>query len=101
MERILRSKEMAEIILLPVRHHSPACAYHVDRTIEELRPDVILVEGPDNADSLILLLCCCCGGNNSWGGSNNGCCCCCCGGNNNCGCGNNNGCGCGCNDGCC
>ena len=53
MERILRSKEMAEIILLPVRHHSPACAYHVDRTIEELRPDVILVEGPDNADSLI------------------------------------------------
>ena len=53
MERILRSKEMAEIILLPVRHHSPACAYHVDRTIEELRPDIILVEGPDNADSLI------------------------------------------------
>ena len=53
MERILRSEEMAEIILLPVRHHSPACAYHVDRTIEELRPDIILVEGPDNADSLI------------------------------------------------
>ncbi|MCI9337646.1 MAG: hypothetical protein HFH93_08910 [Lachnospiraceae bacterium] len=53
MERILRSKEMAEIILLPVRHHSPACAFHVERTIEEIRPAVILVEGPDNADALI------------------------------------------------
>ena len=53
MERILRSQEMAEIVLLPVRHHSPACAYHVERVIEELRPCVILVEGPDNADALI------------------------------------------------
>ncbi len=53
MERILRSEKMAEIILLPVRHHSPACAFHVNRTIEEIRPAVILVEGPDNADALI------------------------------------------------
>ncbi len=53
MERILRSKEMAEIILLPVRHHSPACAFHVERTIEKLRPGVVLVEGPENADGLI------------------------------------------------
>lgn len=53
MERILRSKEMAEIVLLPVRHHSPACAFHVERLIEKLQPGVILVEGPDNADGLI------------------------------------------------
>ncbi len=53
MERILRSQEMAEIILLPVRHHSPACAYHVERMIEEVQPGVILVEGPVNADPLI------------------------------------------------
>ena len=53
MERILRSKEMAEIVLLPVRHHSPACAFHVERMIEAVRPEVILVEGPDNADALI------------------------------------------------
>ena len=45
MERILRSKEMAEIVLLPVRHHSPACAFHVERMIEAVRPEVILVEG--------------------------------------------------------
>lgn len=53
MERILRSQEMAEIVLLPVRHHSPACAFHVERMIERLRPCAILVEGPDNANSLI------------------------------------------------
>lgn len=47
---------MAEIILLPVRHHSPACAWHVSRTIEKLRPSVILVEGPDNANSLIPMM---------------------------------------------
>nr|WP_296480164.1 DUF5682 family protein [uncultured Acetatifactor sp.] len=53
MERILRSEKMAEIILLPVRHHSPACAYHISRTIEKQRPSVILVEGPENAGPLI------------------------------------------------
>lgn len=53
MERILRSEEMAEIVLLPVRHHSPACAFHVSRMIERLKPEVILVEGPDNANPLI------------------------------------------------
>lgn len=56
MERILRSKEMAEIILLPVRHHSPACALHVSRMIERLHPSVILVEGPDNANALITVM---------------------------------------------
>ena len=44
MERILRSQKMAEIVLLPVRHHSPACAWHVSRMIEKLRPGVMLVE---------------------------------------------------------
>lgn len=53
MEKILRSEEMAEIILLPVRHHSPACAYHVSRMIGSVRPAAILVEGPVTADPLI------------------------------------------------
>ena len=56
MERILRSEEMAEIILLPVRHHSPACAFHTVRTIEALRPSVILVEGPANANVLVPMM---------------------------------------------
>ncbi|MGN0425029.1 MAG: DUF5682 family protein [Acetatifactor sp.] len=53
METILRSEEMAEIMLLPVRHHSPACSLHVTRMIEEWKPDEILIEGPDNANKWI------------------------------------------------
>ncbi len=53
MERILRSQEMVEIILLPVRHHSPACAFHVRRMAESCKPSVILVEGPENANALL------------------------------------------------
>ena len=47
---------MAEKILLPVRHHSPACAFHIGRTIEALRPSVILVEGPANANALVPMM---------------------------------------------
>lgn len=65
MERILRNKEIFEIIpfdysqqilYFPVRHHSPACSYHLLKTIDEYKPDCILVEGPQNADSLIPVL---------------------------------------------
>lgn len=53
MEKILRSEEMAEIVLLPVRHHSPACSFHIKRTIEEYEPSLVLIEGPENAGELI------------------------------------------------
>lgn len=53
METILRSEEMAEIMLLPVRHHSPACALHIKKTIEDFQPAAVLVEGPDNANGLL------------------------------------------------
>ncbi len=52
METILRSQEMAEIMLLPIRHHSPACSFQVRRVIGSWKPGVILVEGPDNANLL-------------------------------------------------
>lgn len=44
------------VTYLPVRHHSPACAFHVDRVVRELRPDHVLIEGPRDATSLIPLL---------------------------------------------
>lgn len=53
MEKILRSEEMAEIVLLPVRHHSPACSFHVKWAIEEYEPSLVLIEGPENAGKLI------------------------------------------------
>lgn len=40
-------------VLFPIRHHSPACSYHLIQVIEEYKPDIILVEGPENASDLI------------------------------------------------
>lgn len=67
MERILRKPDLLEIerhfdrsfnfreqvVYYPVRHHSPACAFHLQRTIELYSPDLILIEGP--SDSMQLL----------------------------------------------
>ena len=40
-------------MLLPVRHHSPACSFQIQKVIREWKPSVILIEGPDNANMLI------------------------------------------------
>ncbi len=46
----------AKVTYFPVRHHSPACAYHIGRLIREVRPEVVLIEGPRDATALIPLL---------------------------------------------
>jgi hypothetical protein len=46
----------ARIVYFPVRHHSPACAWHVGRLIRELRPASVLIEGPRDATPLLPLL---------------------------------------------
>lgn len=46
----------ARVVYFPVRHNSPACAWHVTRLIRELRPDAVLIEGPADATPLIPLL---------------------------------------------
>lgn len=65
MERLLQYGEASEIIpydvnspliLFPIRHHSPVCSYHLIRTIEAYKPDIILIEGPENANHLISAL---------------------------------------------
>lgn len=67
MERLLFSEEMDKIenifheafdfnnnvVYFPIRHHSPACSYHLKKTIDEYNPDIILIEGPSNAGELI------------------------------------------------
>lgn len=45
-----------ELVVLPVRHHSPACALQVERVVRERRPSVVLVEGPRSMTSLVPLL---------------------------------------------
>ncbi|MCA9491492.1 MAG: hypothetical protein KC621_16285 [Myxococcales bacterium] len=41
------------IAWLPVRHHSAACAHHVEAWIREHRPAAVLVEGPEDATELL------------------------------------------------
>lgn len=67
MDEILRSEEMDQIeeiflkafsydraaVYFPVRHHSPVCACHLKKVIDEYHPDCILVEGPVNANELL------------------------------------------------
>ena len=45
-----------ELIVYPVRHHSPACAWYLRALIAECAPSVVLVEGPRSFDALIPLL---------------------------------------------
>lgn len=65
METILRGRDPSEVIpfdwsapvlYYPVRHHSPTCAWHLERAIRQYRPELILIEGPENANSLIPIL---------------------------------------------
>ena len=64
MERVLRGEEISrlmdatcslsgKVFYFPVRHHSPACSFHLEKVMEAYQPDVILIEGPDNANDLI------------------------------------------------
>ena len=46
----------ARVVYFPVRHHSPACAWHIDRLIRDLRPDAVLIEGPRDASPLLPLI---------------------------------------------
>ena len=37
---------MSELIIVGVRHHSPACARLVEQILIERRPRAVLIEGP-------------------------------------------------------
>ncbi|MFI5532353.1 DUF5682 family protein [Kitasatospora sp. NPDC051853] len=43
----------AEVTLLGVRHHGPGSARAVGAALERLRPDVVLIEGPPEADAVV------------------------------------------------
>lgn len=48
--------DSARIVFVPVRHHSPACAWALRELLRELRPAAILIEGPDDVNSLLPLM---------------------------------------------
>jgi hypothetical protein len=53
---LILSDDARGIHVAPIRHHSPACAFHLTAMIEELAPAAVLVEGPCDFDPLIPLL---------------------------------------------
>ncbi|MFV0523901.1 MAG: DUF5682 family protein [Acidimicrobiales bacterium] len=44
------------VLYVPIRHHSPTCAVHVETLIRRHRPRAVLVEGPPSFDDQIDLL---------------------------------------------
>ncbi|MDR7384801.1 DUF5682 family protein [Promicromonospora iranensis] len=52
-DAVRRLRAERGIHFAPVRHHSPACAVAVRTAIEELRPAVVLIEGPEEFTRLI------------------------------------------------
>ncbi|MDO4524922.1 MAG: DUF5682 family protein [Bacteroidales bacterium] len=53
---MIRFDLSAPVLFFPVRHHSPVCSYQLLRTIELYSPEIILIEGPENACDLIPVL---------------------------------------------
>ncbi|MFZ0743582.1 MAG: DUF5682 family protein, partial [Terracidiphilus sp.] len=53
LDAVLDSLRGQACVYFPIRHHSPACAWHLAKLIRELRPTQILVEGPASFTPLI------------------------------------------------
>jgi hypothetical protein len=45
-----------ELVVMPVRHHSPACAAAVEAAFARYQPSRVLIEGPRSFDALVGLL---------------------------------------------
>lgn len=45
-----------DTIYFPVRHHSPACAYHVEKAIEIYQPEIVLIEGLEEGNEVMDVL---------------------------------------------
>ncbi|WP_431125539.1 DUF5682 family protein [Variovorax paradoxus] len=44
------------VFFVPVRHHSPACAFALRGLLREIKPAAVLIEGPDDLAALMPLL---------------------------------------------
>ncbi|MEM8543918.1 MAG: DUF5682 family protein, partial [Cyanobacteria bacterium P01_H01_bin.119] len=56
LDDLLRSLQQPRLVFFPIRHHSPACAWHIQQWIKAERPAAILIEAPADATELIPLL---------------------------------------------
>lgn len=46
---------MPQVFLLGIRHHGPGSAYSVVQALTALQPDLILIEGPPEAEAVLPL----------------------------------------------
>ena len=53
LNEVLEAFRAPNCVYFPVRHHSPACAWHLAGLIRKLLPSTILVEGPTSFTPLI------------------------------------------------
>ncbi len=44
---------LGDLLLVPVRHHSPACAFALRTLLEDVRPRAVLLEGPRDLNGLL------------------------------------------------
>ena len=59
LQRALESQQdwgRAGVHLVPIRHHSPACALALSALLEEVRPTAVLIEGPVEYTALLSAL---------------------------------------------
>ena len=56
LDDVLESLQQERLMFFPIRHHSPACAWHVQQWIEAEQPTAILIEAPADATALIPLI---------------------------------------------
>ena len=59
LQRALESQQdwgRAGVHLVPIRHHSPACALALSALLEEVRPTAVLIEGPAEYTALLSAL---------------------------------------------
>ncbi|KQO18166.1 DUF5682 family protein [Paenibacillus sp. Leaf72] len=43
-------------VYFPIRHHSPACSFHLLKVMKQYKPDIVLIEGPASGTPLIPVL---------------------------------------------
>ena len=48
---------MGKPVLFGVRHLSPAAAYHVRKSLQKTKPDLILIEGPSDLTEQMHWIC--------------------------------------------
>ena len=56
LEAVLAELVAERVVYFPIRHHSPACARHLERLLRDRHPEVILIEGPASFTPLIPLI---------------------------------------------